>query len=95
MSGGSMDYVCWRIEEQADKMGDPELIAFVKDVAALKHDREWNLSGDTCDETKEAFKKKWFKSSRASRLKGLIQTMFEEAKGECMNVSGVKENDQV
>lgn len=68
-----MDYVYWRIEEQADKMGDPELIALIKDVANLMHDREWNLSGDTCDETweesKEAFKKKWFRSSRATRLK--------------------------
>ena len=94
-----MDHVYWQIEEQADKMGDPELIALIKDVAALMHDREWNLSGDTCDETweesKEAFKKKWFKSSRASRLKGLIETMFEETKTECMKIIGVNENDQV
>ena len=59
MSGGSMNYICWQIEEEADKMGDPELIALVKDVATLMHDREWYLSGDTSDETwkesKEAF----------------------------------------
>ena len=99
MSGGSMGYVYWQIEEQAEKMGDCELIALVKDVATLMHDREWNLSGDTCDETweesKEAFKKKWFKSSRANRLKGLIQDMFEETKAECMRMIGVNENDQV
>ena len=99
MSGGSMNYICWQIEEEADKMGDPELIALVKDVATLMHDREWYLSGDTGDETwkesKEAFKKKWFKSSRASRLKGLIETLFEETKSECMKMIGVNENDQV
>lgn len=98
MSGGSMDYAYWHIEEQADKMGDRELIELVKDVAKLMHDREWNLSGDTCDETweesRKAFKKKWFKASREDRLKGFIQTMFEETKIECMNMIGVDENDQ-
>ena len=99
MSGGSMNYICWQIEEEADKMGDPELIALAQDVAASMHDRERSISRDTCDETwkesKEAFKKKWFKSSRTSRLKGIIREMFEETKSECMKMIGADENDQI
>lgn len=58
MSGGSMNYLYYQIEEEADKMGDRELIALMKDVATLTHDREWYLSGDICVET-------WDKSAAA------------------------------
>lgn len=97
MSGGSMNYLCYRIEEEADRMGDRELIALMKDVATLMHDREWYLSGDICVETWEksaaAFKKKWFGSSRMSRLKGFIEEAFEEAKKECLIMIGEKTED--
>ena len=53
MSGGSMDYLCYRVEEQASQMGDRELSELIKDVAELLHDREWYLSGDYGDETWE------------------------------------------
>ena len=94
MSGGSMDYLYYRIEEEADKMGDRELIALMKDVATLMHDREWYLSGDIRVETWEkstaTFKKKWFGTSRASRLKGFIEEVFEDAKKECLIMIGEK-----
>lgn len=92
MSGGSMDYICYRVEEQANCMGDRELIELVKDVAQLLHDREWYLSGDYGDETWEKcarkFKKKWFDTPREDRLKALIEQVFDEAKQECMNMIG-------
>ena len=97
MSGGSMDYLYYRIGEEADKMGDRELIALMKDVATLMHDREWYLSGDICVETWQksaaTFKKKWFGTSRASRLKGFIEQAFEDAKEECMIMIGEKMED--
>ena len=65
MSGGSMDYLYYRIEEEADKMGDRELIALMKDVATLMHDREWYLSDDICVET-------WKKALQHSRKNGLV-----------------------
>ena len=94
MSGGSMDYLCYRVEEAADAMGDRELIELIKDVARLLHDREWYISGDYGDETWEKcaqkFKKKWFKTPREERLKVLIEQIFDEAKRECMNMIGGK-----
>lgn len=58
------------------------------------HDREWYLSGDygedTWNESVREFKGKWFKSSREERLKGMIETIFEEAKKECMQLIGVE-----
>lgn len=98
MSGGSMNYIYYQVQEQADYMGDRELIELVKDVADLMHDREWYLSGDygddTWNESVRKFKEKWFKSSREERLKGMIETIFEEAKKECMQLIGVDVQDE-
>ena len=97
MSGGSMDYVCYWVEEAANQMGDRELMELVKDVAGLLHDREWYISGDYSDETWEEsvrkFKQKWFDKPREDRLKALIEQTFNEAKQECMSMIGGK-NEQ-
>lgn len=97
MSGGSMDYLCYRVEEAANAMGDRELTELVKDVAELLHDREWYISGDyganTWEESVRKFKQKWFDKPREKRLKALIEQMFDETKQECMNMIGVK-NEQ-
>ena len=90
MSGGSMDYICYRVSEEADKMGVREIIALCKDVASLMHDREWFLSGDyeesAWKKSLSGFKKKWFKESRSSRLASLVEEVFSEARDECMNM---------
>lgn len=97
MSGGSMDYLCYKVEEAANAMGDRELTELVKDVAELLHDREWYISGDygedTWEESVRKFKQKWFDKPREKRLKALIEQMFDETKQECMNMIGVK-NEQ-
>ena len=94
MSGGSMDYLCYRVEEQASQMGDRELSELIKDVAELLHDREWYLSGDYGDETWEKcarkFKQKWFKTPREERLKAFIEQTFNEAERECMSMIGAQ-----
>lgn len=63
MSGGSLDYVCYRVEEHVGCFGDKQLDDLLKDVAQLLHDREWYLSGDTCEGAwnlaKKEFKEKW------------------------------------
>ena len=98
MSGGAMNYIYYQVKEQAECMGDRELIDLVNDVADLMHDREWFLSGDygddTWNESVRKFKEKWFKSSREERLKGMIETIFEEAKKECMQLIGVEVQDE-
>ena len=92
MSGGSMNYLCYRIEEEADNMGDREIIALCKDMATLMHDREWFLSGDYREsdwiKSLSEFKKKWFKGSRTYRLASLIDEVFTEAKEECLRMIG-------
>ena len=93
MSGGSMNYVCCQIEEECvGRMGDHEIDDLMKDVAKLVHDREWHLSGDTCEETyKEAvlkFKQKWFKTPRAVRLRGYVDYMLSSVRDECFSLIG-------
>ena len=93
MSGGSMNYVYNQIEyECVGQMGDRELDDLMKDIAKLVHDREWHLSGDTCEETYlktvKEFKRKWFKSPRADRLYGYIDDMFSKTRSECMAMIG-------
>lgn len=64
MSGGSLDYFYCQLEEHCNDLGDHELNELVKDLVTLFHDREWYLSGDTCEgnwnKSRDAFKKKWF-----------------------------------
>lgn len=68
MSGGSLDYVCFRVEEHVGCFGDKQLDDLLKDVAQLLHDREWYLSGDTCEGAwnlaKKEFKEKWLNGER-------------------------------
>lgn len=92
MSGGSMNYLCYRVEEEAEQMGDPELIDIVKDIAKLLHDREWFLSGDYGnDEWKKSateFKQKWFGSSREERLRIYIAEAIESVRKELTEMIG-------
>lgn len=64
MSGGRLGYFFSSLEDHAGDFEDKELDELVKDLATLFHDREWFLSGDTCEgaweESRMAFKKKWF-----------------------------------
>jgi hypothetical protein len=87
MSGGSLNYISYTIEEAlVGKMEDPELNDLVKDVAQLSHDLEWYKSGDTGeDDYKKSvamFKKKWFKTSRKERLDTLIDQRIEATRKE-------------
>lgn len=96
MSGGSRDYVCYRIEDDlAGKMYDAELDDLMSDIADLAHDVEWYDSGDTCEDTYRKsvvkFKKKWFGSDRNARLKSYIDTKLDETKQELYRMIGVSE----
>lgn len=75
MSGGALDYICFRIEEIAPKVPDKELRKLTVDFSKLLYELEWYLSGDTSTEdwkkARDAFKKKWF-GNRDERLKSII-----------------------
>ena len=83
MSGGSLDYFYSLLEEHVGDFGDRELDDLVKDMAQLFHDREWFLSGDTCEgswnEARDRFKKKWFSEvGRRCRIEQYLNDIKEE-----------------
>lgn len=73
MSGGSHNYICYRIEDDlCGQMDDDELDDLMEDVAKLAHDLEWWHSGDIGEEDYRKavayFKAKWFGENRNKRL---------------------------
>ena len=86
MSGGQMDYVCFKIEECIDYVDDKEIKDLIQDLANLMHDLEWYLSGDygksDYEKTLFKFKDKWFGENRNKRLKGYITSTLDDMKWE-------------
>ena len=86
MSGGSMDYLCYKIENQLPYVDDLEVKDLMTDLAELMHDLEWWQSGDygrdTYEETLSKFKAKWFGDNRNERLKEYINTSLDGIKAE-------------
>lgn len=100
MSGGSHDYICFKIEnELVGQMYDSELNDLMQDIAELAHDVEWYDSGDTDKETYlesvTKFKQKWFKGNREERLKGYIDYSIDNLRSELYNLIGVNENENI
>ena len=87
MSGGSMDYVCFKVEEAASMTHDAEFADMLRDAAKVLHDEEWWMSCDYSEEDYResliAFKEKWFKSDRSERLIGYIEEEIEHCRKRC------------
>lgn len=97
MSGGSMNYAYYTIEEQARYLEDRELIDIAKDFAKLFHDAEWWHSSDIDEkdyrETVKWFKDKWLRNCKIDeRLQNYIDQIFDEAKQECKLLVGREPN---
>lgn len=64
MSGGSMDYACYKVSDIADMEEDLVIRNMLKDLSDYLHDEEWYRSSDISRtkyiEARKAFKKKWF-----------------------------------
>lgn len=93
MSGGSHNYICYRIEEElCGQMEDKELNDLIADIVQLAHDLEWYHSSDTSREdyikSVQAFKEKWFKQSRTQRLRNYVDKAVEELKEELITMIG-------
>ena len=85
MSGGSLNYFCYQVEEHVGDFGDKELDELVKDLAKLFHDREWYLSADYGEgswiEARDAFKAKWFtEHGRQERIEKYLAEIGEEVR---------------
>lgn len=77
MSGGSYEYICYRLEEECKgRMYDAEMNDMIKDLVEVLHDLEWWQSGDSSEKeyrvTLSKFKQKWFHGDREERLKRYI-----------------------
>ena len=77
MSGGSHNYICYKLEEEcAGNMCDPEMDELIRDLCDVLHDLEWWHSGDTSETEYRTsvfnFKRKWFHADRNERLKKYI-----------------------
>lgn len=90
MSGGSMDYLCYKIENQLSYVDDLEVKELMTDLAELMHDLEWWQSGDysrdSYEETLSKFKAKWFGDNRNERLKEYINKSLDGIKAEINNL---------
>jgi hypothetical protein len=85
MSGGSLNYFYSDVNEHVGDFEDRELDDLVKDLSQLFHDREWFLSGDTCEgnwnDARDAFKKKWFTpQGRQDRIEKYLSDISEEVR---------------
>lgn len=83
MSGGSLNYICYTLEDHVGDFKDKELDQLVKDLADLFHSREWYLSGDTNEgnwrEARDAFKEKWFtQHGRQERIEQYLADIRKE-----------------
>ena len=86
MSGGYLDYICFKLEDITDRIDDKEIKELTKDLADLLHDYEWWQSGDygsdSYDKKLKEFKAKWFGDNRNDRLKDYLSTALDEVKAE-------------
>lgn len=85
MSGGSLDYFCYKLKEHIGDFGDKELDDLVKDLAKLFHDREWYLSSDIGEgdwnESRDEFKSKWFtQHGRQERIEKYLDEFSNEVR---------------
>jgi len=94
MSGGSMDYIYFQVEEAASMCEDAELSDLLRDAAHVLHEEEWWKSNDkSIDDYLEAlaeFKAKWFGGDRSERLKGYVDKEINRCRERCYSIIGAK-----
>ena len=83
MSGGSLNYFYYQLEDHVGDFDDKELDSLVADLAKLFKDREWYLSADTGKgswiEARDSFKKKWFtEHGRQERIEQYLSEFADE-----------------
>lgn len=97
MSGGSLNYFYYQLEDHIGDFGDKELDELVKDLAELFHDREWYLSADYGEgdwvESRDEFKAKWFTPhGRQERIERYLSDLANEVRESFGMVKGRRKN---
>lgn len=94
MSGGSMDYIYFQVEEAASMCEDAELSDLLRDAAHVLHEEEWWKSNDkNIDDYFKAlaeFKAKWFGGDRRERLIGYVDKEINRCRERCYSIIGAK-----
>ena len=93
MSGGSYDYICYKLSNECDgRMYDAEMNDLIKDLSKVLHSLEWWQSSDTSEssyrEELSRFKAKWFKGDRQERLKGYIDEQIDIVRSQLYSLIG-------
>lgn len=93
MSGGSYNYICYRLKEECTgQMYDAEMNDMIDDLCEVLHDLEWWQSADIGEEqyreTLSKFKSKWFKGDRQTRLKSYIDKQIGIVRKELYEMIG-------
>ena len=96
MSGGSYNYICYKLEEECKgAMYDAEMNDLIVDLCGVLHDLEWWQSCDISEEayrkSLSAFKKKWFKGDREQRLKEYIDEQISAVRSQLYSLIGEEE----
>ena len=93
MSGGSMDYACWKVSNIAEMEEDPIIKNLLSDLADYLHAEEWCLSGDigkeSYEKARKKFKEKWFDTS--IDLKPYVDKELSDFKEKIYGLIGVEE----
>lgn len=95
MSGGSMNYACYTVNEIADMEEDLVIKNLLKDLSEYLHDEEWYRSGDIRRE-KYIEKRKWFKKKWLDTpidMKPYIDEEIENFKTRMYEMIGVERKD--
>ena len=96
MSGGSFDYMYYRIQDTYEgRMEDIELNEMITDLCEVLHDLEWWQSADYAEEdyraTVRKFKKKWFGKTQKERLGKAITRATADFEKRLRDTFGVSE----
>lgn len=76
MSGGSMEYLYYKLEDNIGYLQDPVIKAMALDFVKVLHDAEWAEDADISDEsyfeTLNQFKAKWLKKTKLTKREAAI-----------------------
>ena len=95
MSGGSMDYACWKVSNIAEMEEDPIIKNLLSDLADYLHAEEWCRSGDigkeSYEKARKKFKEKWFDTP--IDLKPYVDKELSDFKEKIYGLIGVGEGE--
>ena len=94
MSGGSMNYIYYQLQEASELTHDREIKDLLTDLSKVLKAEEWAYSCDTSMDSYykslREFKKKWFEQPRRDRLKNYIDESIEKQRKELYLMVGIE-----